>query len=237
MDQFIEGIFNYCDRWCERCAFTSRCCSFALEKKLMEAGEEKKQDKDTFWKVFESFFEEDMQSQKTSDFFEVIQPEESFEDGLALDCDFLEDIRSNNAKESSIFKAAQSYANETFKWVEAYGSQVNGIDLEKSKKQKATDSIEVVQRYAYFISAKLLRALDNEDDVELSVDSDENGSAKIALISINRSIVAWSIIRSLFNKDKQQTAMLIGQLIAIRRATEQAFPRAMEFIRPGFDTE
>src|SRR5689334_464552 len=26
---FIVGIFNYCDRWCEACAFTSRCRLFA----------------------------------------------------------------------------------------------------------------------------------------------------------------------------------------------------------------
>jgi len=23
--RFISGIYNYCDRWCERCNFTSRC--------------------------------------------------------------------------------------------------------------------------------------------------------------------------------------------------------------------
>ena len=28
-DGFIVGIFNYCDRWCETCAFTSRCHVFA----------------------------------------------------------------------------------------------------------------------------------------------------------------------------------------------------------------
>ena len=26
---FIVGIFNYCDRWCERCPLTSRCRVFA----------------------------------------------------------------------------------------------------------------------------------------------------------------------------------------------------------------
>ena len=26
---FIVGIFNYCDRWCERCPLTSRCLVFA----------------------------------------------------------------------------------------------------------------------------------------------------------------------------------------------------------------
>ena len=27
---FIPGIYNYCDRWCERCAFTARCMNFAM---------------------------------------------------------------------------------------------------------------------------------------------------------------------------------------------------------------
>src|SRR5215470_6210325 len=37
-DGFIVGIFNYCNRWCETCAFTSRCRLFAdaaeIEAKL-----------------------------------------------------------------------------------------------------------------------------------------------------------------------------------------------------------
>src|SRR5688572_15525227 len=28
-DGFIVGIFNYCDRWCERCPLTNRCRLFA----------------------------------------------------------------------------------------------------------------------------------------------------------------------------------------------------------------
>ncbi|MDB5210640.1 MAG: hypothetical protein JWQ30_1467, partial [Sediminibacterium sp.] len=24
-EEFISGIHNYCDRWCERCTFTNRC--------------------------------------------------------------------------------------------------------------------------------------------------------------------------------------------------------------------
>jgi len=28
-EAFIPGIYNYCDRWCETCAFTSRCRVFA----------------------------------------------------------------------------------------------------------------------------------------------------------------------------------------------------------------
>lgn len=32
-EKFISRIHNYCDRWCERCAFTSLCQVFAREQK------------------------------------------------------------------------------------------------------------------------------------------------------------------------------------------------------------
>ncbi len=28
--RFIPGIYNYCDRWCERCEFSHRCAQFAM---------------------------------------------------------------------------------------------------------------------------------------------------------------------------------------------------------------
>ena len=33
-DGFIVGIYNYCDRWCEACQFTSRCRSFSNRAKF-----------------------------------------------------------------------------------------------------------------------------------------------------------------------------------------------------------
>ena len=33
-DGFILGIYNYCDSWCETCAFTSRCRLFADRAEL-----------------------------------------------------------------------------------------------------------------------------------------------------------------------------------------------------------
>jgi len=29
---FIAGIYNYCDRWCERCPLSHRCLTHAMEK-------------------------------------------------------------------------------------------------------------------------------------------------------------------------------------------------------------
>ena len=33
-ENFIDGIYNYCDRWCERCTFTSRCRNYESTSKL-----------------------------------------------------------------------------------------------------------------------------------------------------------------------------------------------------------
>ena len=33
-DGFIVGIYNYCDRWCERCTLAGRCRVFAEEQRL-----------------------------------------------------------------------------------------------------------------------------------------------------------------------------------------------------------
>jgi len=30
--KFIPGIYNYCDRWCERCPLSHRCLNYAMEK-------------------------------------------------------------------------------------------------------------------------------------------------------------------------------------------------------------
>ena len=43
--RFIEGVFNYCDRWYERCRFTSHCRLFAdhaetqVDRGIVSAGE------------------------------------------------------------------------------------------------------------------------------------------------------------------------------------------------------
>ncbi len=33
-DNLIPSIYNYCDRWCERCEFTARCSLFESEQEL-----------------------------------------------------------------------------------------------------------------------------------------------------------------------------------------------------------
>ena len=49
---FISGIYNYCDRWCERCPFTARCMNFALEREEYPDDTSRDMANAEFWEGF-----------------------------------------------------------------------------------------------------------------------------------------------------------------------------------------
>ena len=47
----ISGIYNYCDRWCERCPLTSRCLVYAAEQEDGGASQENQDMRnEAFWR-------------------------------------------------------------------------------------------------------------------------------------------------------------------------------------------
>ena len=101
--------------------------------------------------------------------------------------------------------------------------------------------LEIIYWYQSFISAKIQKGLSELMDVdgnfegeELNdLESDTNGSIKVAHIAIQRSIMAWANMLS--NENAQQIRPLISLLKTIQKETEKTFPNARDFIRPGFD--
>src|SRR3989441_7528400 len=56
---FISGIYNYCDRWCERCPFTARCLVYATEKEDEDDNPESRDIRNAaFWQKLESIFKQ-----------------------------------------------------------------------------------------------------------------------------------------------------------------------------------
>src|SRR5262249_32500177 len=106
---------------------------------------------------------------------------------------------------------------------------------------------EVIRWYQYFIAAKVFRALigsdselqdvysqDTENEVNPS-QTDANGSAKIALIAIERSLGAWRIMQSCVPDKTESVESLMTKLENLRSGIEEELPLARDFIRPGFD--
>jgi hypothetical protein len=102
------------------------------------------------------------------------------------------------------------------------------------------DAIEIVAHDTYLVGAKLHRALAgrdrrlaDEDNDHGPVQNDWNGSAKVALISLERSQAAWRIIAEATGG--QTPGLLAASTMDLQAMVERAFPDAWAFVRPGFD--
>ena len=64
---------------------------------------------------------------------------------------------------------------------------------------------------------------------------DSDGTAKIALIAIDRSIGAWGTLLHAYPARMTATLAILALLSRLRLEFEQEFPEAWSFVRPGFD--
>jgi len=72
---------------------------------------------------------------------------------------------------------------------------------------------------------------ENEDEIQ----NDSNGSAKVALIGIDRSIGAWAKLYELFPDQSDTILDILLQLDRLKKKIDITFPNAQHFKRPGFD--
>jgi hypothetical protein len=105
------------------------------------------------------------------------------------------------------------------------------------------ETLKVIQWYQHQIYVKLARAISGKMEAESESDDepaqyakDSDGSAKVALIGIDRSIAAWgSIGRRLPTFRSLDVPAILTHLERLRRSVEKVFPDARGFLRPGFD--
>ena len=241
--EFISGIYNYCDRWCERCPFTSRCLVYATEK---EDEDEDPASRDirnaAFWHKLASIFEQTRE-------MITMWAEETGVDLQDVDADAaIEEHRNElkDARNDELAMAAEKYAWEVKKWFEEELAMQTSDDSGASATETGDehgsieDAMEVIRWYQFQIAAKTVRALmsrgDEEDETNEGVSTrDSDGSAKVALIATDRSLSAWRLMLFSFPDKADSIVPLLMSLERLRQSTERAFPNAGSFIRPGFD--
>lgn len=105
--------------------------------------------------------------------------------------------------------------------------------------QRLSDALEVINWYSFFISSKLRRALSGLNDEwmwsDFPIQNDANGSAKVVLLSIERSLAAWEVVRSAFPEVADELLDILVILGQLRGGIRRMFPRVDHFVRPGFD--
>jgi hypothetical protein len=134
-------------------------------------------------------------------------------------------------------KAGKKYANAASDWFR----ELDQMFEVPENFEQLEDAREVVQWYQYQIAVKTMRALSGrkeelEEDPEIiEFPKDSDGSAKVALIGIDRSIAAWRLMQLSLPQLAASIVPLILQLERLRNRVDRAFPEARDFVRPGFD--
>jgi hypothetical protein len=96
-------------------------------------------------------------------------------------------------------------------------------------------------RFIPGIYVKLCRAASGMIHSEIEdlecIQEDANGSAKVVILGIERSISAWAALLPHFPDQESRILDLLATLKRLLRQVEASFPHALAFLRPGFDTD
>ena len=239
----ISGIHNYCDRWCERCNFTARCAVYAAEAADPDNDPSTRDISNAaFWQKLSSIFKETLEM--ISEWAEEV--------GVNLSEEALEPIgelkekQRDDTRKHPLAKAAEKYAFDVNEWFDKEFTQMELISDAPAQSEdtietedEVDDYVEVVSWYQFFIAVKMIRGLmsriDEDDYLAEEDPRDSDGSAKVALMAIDRSISAWKLMCDLRPENADSIHGFLIQLEQLRSNAEREFPNARDFIRPGFD--
>jgi hypothetical protein len=247
--RFIPGVYNYCDRWCERCPFTSRCMNYAVSEDELDSPESKDMTNQAFWDTLHGIFQVTLEMVK----------ETAEEMGIDLNAIDKEEYAKQQemvhkiVKDQPYTKAAFAYADMVDKWFDSNNdlfknkadelltlarAEMPGAGPDKDALE-IQDCLEIVRWYQHQIYVKLCRAASGMIRGELEeveyFPQDANGSAKVAIIGIERSIAAWGGLLQQFPGQENSILDLLVALKKLLRQVDAAFPDARAFSRPGFD--
>ncbi len=341
---FIEGVYNYCDRWCERCPLTSRCFLFQQERRSRSGGSGDPENQ-AFWDALAQSL------QSAAAMMNAIAAERGIDLKLLQVPETDETAMQQKLLAEPLPRLAHEYAEIVDRWFQsatedfdAKGEELRSIEAMEidgadpvADADDLADCVEIVRWYQYQIVVKLMRAysgvtqerrsqqasdvdlkdlreklaqksipaaeledfdehfagnddsesddfewddninaestpfdddfaeddgdeeselaegdeplsdndpfaeVDGEEDPEFeramraAEESDANGSAKVALIAIDRSIAAWMRMRPHLPDRADELLDVLVMLDRLRRTTETQFPEARAFHRPGFD--
>ena len=183
-EKLISGIYNYCDRWCERCLYTDRCRTFVMEKTLRKRFEEEKRRQKTidenkkFWdqinnavseaaETYDDLIPEEQNALPTF----IFDTKEEEEDAAEAMKDH--DERMKKAKNHPLHKAAYQYQEAVHNWFQerektlkiTYREQTKTIRFEypgienKSILEQMSQVVDLIQWYHIQIDIKIQRAL------------------------------------------------------------------------------
>src|SRR3990172_2756607 len=173
----ISGIYNYCDRWCERCPFTTRCLVYATEKADEDDDPASRDIQNAaFWQKLHSIFKQ------TKEMIVSWAQENGVDlESAVADTEVQQrETQHKKARKNPVAIAAESYARNVNKWFETELAPIETISDTASELQAAelegeedvNDAAEVIRWYQYLIAAKIMRGLFSDCDEDEETDSE-----------------------------------------------------------------
>lgn len=254
MNQKFSDIYIYCDRWCERCPFGSKCEAYHVDDKverkepLSFIDEENK----SFWATIDSQYNKVV---------EYVQ-ERAKTVGAKLDEFENMKVRSSfglfhgKVLKDPIFPAGRTYEDMVDDWLDAQSEtgklQMKDLDpgavfrlvsneLSENKIIRVNHWLEVIMRYQLQLFLKISRIFYIQGKEESDVSGENRdlpssiGTAKTAREMMLRSLVSWYFLKDYFPEVSEVTNGIMLHLYRMIRNMEKTFPNAVDFVRTGLD--
>lgn len=247
----IEGIYNYCDRWCKRCSFTKHCEIYEPGSKLP------KEHVDEKTRAFQERLS--MNIDKANDLLRKAARDAGI-DMKAAQARVDDHMRRSAEMQMQIQRhplivLCVEYSMIGRHWLKTQPGMLDhleslkteltlGVETDQGAKREThliKDGLATIHWYLDFIHDKLSRALLGKIGAAEYNDStdrdqrDHDGSAKIGIIAIDRSIEAWSGIFSILPGEEDHFLKVLSILERMKKLAMAEFPLASSFVRPGFD--
>ncbi|PYR19725.1 MAG: hypothetical protein DMF98_24390 [Acidobacteria bacterium] len=191
-DDRIDFISSYCDRWCERCAYTERCSAYACHMAIEMCGDAEQGLELAIGTPQPEGGEKPEPPGWLADFDDAEPTAEEQAASMAAEA-----ARDERLDALPLATMARVYSLSSFEWLRDRSDA-----LRTAADPVIVEALDIVGHDSVFIGAKIHRAVDGRDRFEHDeepfaddpVQNDWHGSAKVALISVERSETAWQTI-------------------------------------------
>ena len=223
-DGFIVGIHNYCDRWCEACAFTSYCRVFAMSAHVDALLDPH----------LRAVAEAPPLPEETASTLPRGMPDlaDALEEAASLAADHPDEgrrARAMPAAHDDLRARAEAYRAHVSRWLDRC-CDVPGT--------RPDDPLAVIAWFHTLIPAKVegaLASLESAREWEEPTSPDADGCAKVVLLGISRSQWAWLALVQACVLSMAEAVRMVTELVRLAERVERLFPRAWAFTRPAFD--
>ncbi|MBL7981042.1 MAG: hypothetical protein JNL52_04450 [Flavobacteriales bacterium] len=271
---FIPGVYNYCDRRCERCRFVRQCRVGAVD--VDDVGEAEDavvsgRPEDLRERLMKLMNRPPSEAEDEDEDDEVDTEEEDDGDaGGGLDFDFdpadmeptAEELREEEKarqalKAHPLSNMGMAYMDLVDEWLDPREEMLTAKGILVHRQQELSmaaamrtpeilvlsEALDEIGWFKTMLHVKCQRAIRGklEDTGWMKamdmdpLQSDWNGTAKLCLEIVQRSVAAWETVAELMPEEAEHLVAINELLRRVDEELRKEFPDAQRFIRAGWD--